>query len=259
MKNRLLRYLTLLILSLASAGALANAFFGGNPQPGSLVFGGASNGYATVNISTNSGASYHNVLSGQFQGYFDPAAEGNGIGADDFFRFFCIDLSQYAETGPNTYTRYLGVPDATDSAELTRLFDQFYPNASTGTYYSGGQTNFGNFPNTTTSAAFQLAIWEIWFDTDNNLNLATGAFRADAGTSTAVVNLAQTYLNAIGNGSTPADGWTLYRFINERTQDYLSVTHSQPLRQVPEPSVLLLIGAGAVAAWGSSRRYRKSA
>jgi PEP-CTERM motif-containing protein len=258
MKNSLIRCLSFALFSLASAGAFGNAFFGVNPQPGSLTFGGASNGYATVNISTNSGASYSNVLSGQFQGYFDPASEGNGLGADDFFRFFCIDLSQFADTGPNPYTRSLGVPDATDSAELTRLFDQFYPNASVGTYYSGGQTTFGNFPNTTASAAFQLAIWEIWFDTDNNLNLSSGAFRADPGTSAAVVGLAQGYLNAIGNGSIPAPGWTLYEFANPYKQDYLSVTHSQPLRQVPEPGVLLLVGAGALAAWGSSKRHRKS-
>jgi len=257
--NSSLRCLGFTLLSLASAGALANAFFGSNPQPGNLTFGGASNGYTTVNISTNSGASYYNVLSGQFQGYFDPLSEGNGLGADDFFRFLCIDLSQFADTGPNPYTRSLGVPDATDSAELTRLFDQFYPNKTVGTYYSGGPTSFGNFPDTTTSSAFQLAIWEIWFDTDNNLDLSNGAFRADPLTAPAVVSLAQGYLNAIGNGSTPAPDWTLYEFTSPDRQDYLSVTHSQPLRQVPEPSVLLLIGAGAFAAWGSSKRYRKSA
>jgi hypothetical protein len=257
MENSLLRCFTFTLLSLASAGAFANAFSGGNPQPGSLAFGGASNGYATVNLSTNSGGSYHTVPTGQFQGYFDPASEGNGLGPDDFFRFFCIELDQFADAGPNPYTRSLGVPDATDSAELTRLFDTFYPNGSVGTYYSGGQTSFGNFPNTTTSAAFQLAIWEIWFDTDNNLNLSTGAFRADPGTSPAVVNLAQGYLNAIGNGSTPAPGWTLYEFTSPDKQNYLSVTNSPPLRQVPEPSVLLLIGAGAFAAWGGSKRHRK--
>src|SRR5438046_3798797 len=87
------------MLSLAASVAFGNPFSGGNPQPGSLTFGGASNGYATVSLSTNSGGSYHNVLTGQFQGFFDPASEANG-GADDFFRFFCIDLDQYADTAP---------------------------------------------------------------------------------------------------------------------------------------------------------------
>jgi len=246
------------MLSFAASVAFGNAFSGANSQPGSLTFGGASNGYATVSISTNSGGSYHNVLTGQFQGFFDPASEADAPGheADDFFRFFCIDLAEFADTGPNTYTRNLGVPNATDSAEVTRLFDQFYPNGATGTYYSGAPTNFGNFPDTDHSAAFQLAIWEIWFDTDNNLNLSNGAFRAGP---SAVTTLAQTYLDAIGNGSTPAAGWTLYEFNNDGKQDYLSVENSGPLKTVPEPGTLILLGAGALAAWGTSKRYRKTA
>jgi hypothetical protein len=257
-KNSWTRCAVAAALCFAAPVAFGNAFSGANPQPGSLTFGGASNGYATMSISTNSGGSYHNVLTGQFQGFFDPASEADAPGheADDFFRFFCIDLSQFADTGPNPYTRNLGVPDATDSAELTRLFNQFYPNAATGTYYSGGQTNFGNFPDTTSSAAFQLGLWEIWFDTDNNLDLSSGAFRAGSSTAT---TLAQSYLNAIGNGSTPAAGWTLYQFNSDGKQDYLSVTNTGPLRQVPEPGTLILLGVGALAAWGTSKRHRKTA
>jgi len=259
MKNAWLWCGTLATLSLAASVAFGNPFSGGNSQPGSLTFGGASNGYATISLSTDSGGSYHNVLTGQFQGFFDPASEADAPGhePDDFFRFFCIDLAQYADTGPNTYTRNLGVPNATDSAELTRLFALYYPNGATGTYYSGGaQTNFGNFPDTTSSAAFQLAIWEIWFDTDNNLDLSSGAFRA---APSAVTTLAQSYLTAIGNGSTPAAGWTLYEFNNDGKQDYLSVTNTGPLRTTPEPGTLILLGMGALAAWGTSKHHRKTA
>lgn len=255
MKNSLTRCGILAILSIAASVALANPFSGAPSQPGSLTFGGPSIGYATVSISTNSGANFNNVSAGQFQGFFDPASESDGTGPDDFFRFFCIDLAEFADTGPNSYTRNLGVPNATDSAELTRLFDQFYPNGSIGTYYSGGQTNFGNFTDINSSAAFQLAVWEIWFDTDNNLDLSNGAFQAG---SSAVTTLAQTYLTAIGTGSTPAPGWTLYEFNNLGKQDYLSVTNSGPLKTTPEPGVLLLIGVGALAAWGTSKRRRET-
>ncbi len=258
MKNSLIQWVAVAALAVAASAAFGNAFSGAASQPGSLTFGGSSTGgYATVSLSTDSGSSYHNVLTGQFQGFFDPASEGS-LGPDDFFRFFCIELGQYAETGPNTYTRNLGVPNATDSAELTRLFDQFYPNGSTGTYYAGGsQTNFGSFPDTNTSAAFQLAIWEIWSDTDNNLNLANGSFRANGPSS--VTNLAQSYLNAIGNGPLAAPGWTLYEFNSPSKQDYLSVTHTGPLQQTPEPGTLILLGVGALAAWGTSKRHRKAA
>ena len=259
MKNSWIQCVVLAALAVAASAALGNAFSGAASQPGSLTFGGSSTGsYATVSLSTDSGGSYHNALTGQFQGFFDPASEADAPGheADDFFRFFCIELTQFADTGPNTYTRNLGVPNATDSAELTRLFNQFYPNGATGTYYSGGQTNFGDFANATDSAAFQLAIWEIWFDTDNNLDLSSGSFRAGA---SAVATQAQGYLTAIGNGSTPADGWTLYEFTSPSKQDYLSVTNTGPLQQTPEPGTLILLGVGALAAWGTSKRHRKTA
>lgn len=260
MKNSWVRYGILAAMSLAASAALGNAFSGPNPQPGSLTWGGFSNGSVTLSISTNSGGSYQNVMTGQFQGFFDPASEGNGLGPDDFFRFFCIELGQFVDSAPNPYTRNLGVDgahNATDSAELTRLFDQFYPNGATGTYYSGGaQTNFGNFANATDSAAFQLALWEIWFDTDNNLDLSSGSFRAS---SSAVATQAQGYLNAIGNGSTPVNGWTIYEFNSPTKQDFLSVTNPPPLQQVPEPGMLILLGAGALAAWGTSKRHRKTA
>ena len=245
-------------LSFATSAALGFAFSGPNPQPGSLTWNGAANGYVSVSISSNSGASYSSVSSGEFQGYFDPASEADAAGpeADDFLRFFCIDLFHFATTGPLTYTRDVGVDGshtALDAAELSRLFDQFYPNASFGTFYNGGQTPFGSFSDATHSAAFQLAVWEIWYDSD--MNLSTGTFRA---APSAVTTLAQTYLTAVGTGSTPAPGWTLYEFTNHsNAQDYLSATFSQPLRTVPEPGMLLLVGVGTLAAWGGIKRRRK--
>jgi hypothetical protein len=246
-------------LCLAASAALGNAFAGPNPDTQNLTWNGFSNGSVGVSVSTNSGANFSGVNAGQFQGFFD--GEGNGLSADDFFRFFCIELGQFVDSAPNPYTRTLGVDgahNATDSAELTRLFNQFYPNGATGTYYSGGQTNFGDFGgNTTASAAFQLAVWEIWFDTDNNLDLSGGSFRANGPSS--VTNLAQSYLNAIGNGSTAAPGWTLFEFTSDSKQNYLSVENSGPLQQTPEPGTLILLGVGALAAWGSSKRHRKAA
>jgi hypothetical protein len=256
MNHLWLRCSIVMALSSVASAALGFAFAGPNPDTQNLTWGGFSNGSVGISVSTNSGGNYSGVNAGQFQGFFD--GEGNGLGADDFFRFFCIDLGEFVDSNPNLYTRTLGVPDATNAAELTRLFADFYPNGSTGTYYSGGaQTNFGTFANANDSAAFQLAVWEIWFDTDNNLSLSGGSFRATG--PSAVITEAQNELNAIGNGSTPADGWTLYQFTNQGRQDYLSVENSGPLRTVPEPGVLVLTGIGALAAWGTSKRHRKTA
>ena len=255
MKNLWTRCGILAAVLLASSAAFGNAFFGPNPDTRNLTWNGFSNG--SVSVSTNFGT----FSAGQFQGLFD--GEGNGLSADDFFRFFCIDLS-HAAGGTSSYTRYLGfdpadlVHTATDAAELTRLFNTVpYPNAAAGTYYSGGaQTNFGDFANAADSAAFQLAVWEIWFD--NDMNLGTGTFQADQ--LNPVTTQAQGYLNAVGNGSVPAAGWTLYEFVsNNGSQNYISVQHTGPLQQAPEPGTLILLGVGALAAWGTSKRHRKTA
>jgi hypothetical protein len=256
MKNLLLRCSIFMGLSLAASAALGNAFAGPNPDIQNLTWDGFSNGSVVTQVSTNSGGSFSGVNAGQFFGRFD--GEGNGLSVDDFFRFFCIDLTEFVDGNPNPYKRTQGLDGAhtaTDAAELSRLFAAYYPNALTGTYYSGGQTNFGNFANANDSAAFQIAVWEIWFDTDNNLNLSGGSFRA---TGSAVAQ-AQTELNAIGNGNAVAPGWTFFEFTNQGKQDYLSVEHSGPLQQAPEPGTLILLGAGALAAWGTSKRNRKTA
>jgi hypothetical protein len=222
-------------LFIASSVALGNPFFGPNPQPGNLTWSGFSNGSVAASISGNGGASYMNVLAGQFQGFFDPTAEGDGPGAeaDDFFRFFCIDISQYALGGPLPYTRNLGVADATNSAQLTRLFDTFY----------------GSLASADESAAFQLAVWEIWFDDD--LSLSSGTFRATS--SAAVLTQANIYLGAAASGPTPA-GWAFYDFTSPDAQDYLSATYAPPLRTTPEPGTLILLCVAVLTAWAAMRR-----
>ena len=79
-------------LSLATSVAFGNPFSGPNPQGGNLTWSGFSNGSVAASISGNNGASYENVLAGQFVGFFDPNSEADAPGAeaDDFLRFFCI-------------------------------------------------------------------------------------------------------------------------------------------------------------------------
>ncbi len=199
-------------LSVATSVALGNPFSGSNPQPGNLTWSGFSNSSVAATIS------------------------GDGGVTSDFFRFFCIDLTQSALGGPLPYTRNLGVADATNSAQLARLFDAYYPNN-------------GSFATADESAAFQLAVWEIWFDDD--LSLSTGTFQA---TSTAsVLTWANIYLGAAASGPTPT-GWTFYDFTSPDAQDYLSATYSVPLRTTPEPGTVILLCIAALTAWAAMRR-----
>jgi len=262
MRSTIARFAITAALAAAAPAVLANPFWGGTPQTGSLRWEGSATGaYSTVSLTLQGYKTDWSVSAGAFKGYFDPLNEdsASGFEPDDFFRFFCVDLKAYANVGPNPYTRYDGVfdtgdsDDATDAAQLSRLFDQHFPNPATGVFYNGGQTNFGSFTTTPLSAAFQLAVWEIWYDTD--MNLAVGNFHATDGNGVAA--LAQTWLTAVGTGNAYADGWHLYTFANASYQDYLSVTYSEPRRQVPLPGTLALFGAAALAA-GAVRRRRKA-
>lgn len=252
MKRKWMRLILAVALPVTASAAFANAFFGGDPQPGSLVWSGFSNSSVVASIS---GPGFTgNVLAGQFHGYFNPNSDPDGsLGPDDFFRFFCIDITSPVDTGPDAYTRVAGVGDATKAAQLSQLFDQFYPNKTTGTYYSGGPTNFGDFPDATSSAAFQLAVWEILFDT--NLDLTSGTFTA---TSTAA-GLAQTYLSFVSGHPGGAPGWTFFEFTNGNFQDYISAEYSQPLRTTPEPGSLLLFCSAVLAAGAAALRRRQTA
>lgn len=249
-------------IALAAMAAQANPFSGSDPVTGALTFEGASDGYSTVNITYSGliGGPTRNVSTGQFMGTFDPAGEDATAGAEanDFFRFFCIDLAQYAYHGTLTYTRRAGVPDAINAWQLTRLFENVYPNQETGNFLGGGSSNFGDFASADASAAMQLAVWEIWFDDD--LALSTGLFKATGAVS--VVGTAQGYLDAINSGShTAAPGWQLYRFENGDKQDYLSATYSTRVGEqqtVPLPGTLPLLGIGLAGLGFARARVRGS-
>jgi hypothetical protein len=224
-----------LVVALASASAAE--FHTYAPGSGQLKVNNPSGGagFGSVSVTGYTG------VGGQFNGNF---WSGGAMPADSFFQFFCIELGQYSNAGPNTYTASILSDD-----DLRKLYDVAYPNKSAGDFWNGGQTTFGGFPDATAAAAFQVAVWNIVFD--NDLSLSGGSFQW-TGALTSVSTAAQALLNQVANYSGNGyQRWTLYRFDSASYQNYVSATYA-----VPEPATIGLLGI-ALAAFGIASRRRR--
>ncbi len=95
----------------------------------------------------------------------------------------------------------------------------------------------------TSSAAFQLAVWEIRYDTDRNLS--TGTFIANSPEGS--LTLAQGWLNTLSSTTTLRDLPELRVLWNDDAQDQLTV-------EIPEPGAGACVMAGLLML---RRRRRK--
>ena len=150
--------------------------------------------------------------------------------------FWCFELNQFFNLGGTYTTEYAAQP--LSNGPLGQLFNQ----------HIGGAT-----ASNVTSAAFQLAVWEILYDS-GPYDVTTGAFRASG--NAAAISLANTWLSGL---SGPTRVVTLLHAANN--QDFVTV--GTPGRDcclnVPEPSTVPLLGlAFAGMAFIVSRRNRKS-
>lgn len=182
-----------------------------------------------------------NSSAGAFNFLRKASDPGTLAGFAPTFQAFCIDLTEYVQNGhdyswtthavADSPTSNAGPMGAVNAANLGRLFANRYAALSTAS--NQGQAY----------AAFQIAVWEIVFD--SGLDLDHGSLRCTNAPS-GTIALAQSWLNTLGTGQ----GWNLIAIDDEPG----CAQGHQGYVMVPAPGAAALMGLGALA--GGRRRRR---
>lgn len=167
-------------------------------------------------------------------------------GVDDFLAW-CLDIatnlslpSDYLETD-TPFADSIGTLSATILSNIESLFETAY---STLDVMDNQQ-----------SAGFQLALWEILYETSGDLDLTTGSFQQtrDGTAQDGAEAFANGFLDGLGGPITQGYDLTFWESVDTgsgRSQNLVSVT-AVPL---PAAGLLLLAGLGAIAGASRSRR-----
>lgn len=213
-----------LSLSLAAAAiALAAA----PARADTVTFTGFTHGAEVVNYSVLSGATMGSASAGGFSTILNGGPS---------FETYCIDLLHTIAFGV-PYTNYNQGPHSFNNpsavADLGRLF------SSAGSVLTSVQ-----------EAAFQMAVWEITYETSGSYGFGGGTATFSSAAA-GVTTQAQTYLTGLASGS-PIAIKTLESFATANDSAHQAVVYAP----VPEPETYALMLAGLAAMGFIARRRR---
>lgn len=193
------------------------------------------------------GAPNHVGAAGGFRGSVDFSAAEEAGGFSDVlgnsFITYCVEINEsfnlpsgnllgYAVQSASSFASILGPLGAAKANRLGQLMSHVNANASL-------------VDNAAESTSLQLAVWNVIYDSDDNLNI--GPFKENS-----LGDNFKSYANTLLNDSLGATNiYDVFVLSKAGSQDFLL------LRELPEPSSLMLTFA-ALAGIGFAARRRKS-
>ena len=197
-------------------------------QAASVVFSGFANGSESVNFSLTAPNA---VVSGSGSaGGFLTSLNGSAS-----FETYCVDLYQHISFG-ETYSDYT-LPNT------THTFANSHAYTDLGRLYATA----GPITDAVHEAAFQIAVWEIAYETSNVYSLSTGSaiFSGGSADSSGALTLASGWLSSLSNGAHPS----ISVLDSPEHQDMIYAP-------VPEPETYALLLGGLAAVGFVARRRR---
>lgn len=225
-----------------------------------LKYDGFVNGGKNGQITKTSPAPTFNnkkVSAGQFN--FNVISSPDIAKWDNTLQAFCIDVDHWLKTNGNATYDIISATAPGGGLSNLQL-------AQVGWLFDHHASDLGNAKN---DAAFQLSLWEIFFETNLllNLNLSNGTFKSDTfeNKSGTTKKLANEFLKTITTDDTyRSSGWEFYvlnpdnPLDNQRLITWREKDPGNPPAEVSEPGTLLLLSLGLGAVFFCTRRRNRA-